>query len=71
MSKRYILSTGDDMKHFLAIIFLLMLTSCDSKQLTDLQIKLTDLEGKVIEVSKQRDLLEQQLESLLAKDVTP
>ena len=59
------------MKHVLAIIFLLMLTSCDPKQLTDLQIKLTDLEGKVTEVSKQRDLLEQQLKSLLPKDVTP
>jgi TolA-binding protein len=48
-----------------------MLTSCDSKQLTHLQVKLSKLEEKIAEVSMQRDLLQQQLEKLNAKDLTP
>ena len=59
------------MKHFLAIIFLLMLTSCDSKQLTDLQIKLTDLKVKIAKDFQARGLTPKTAQSLLAKDVTP
>lgn len=56
------------MKYFFAI-FLLVLAGCERKELTALEFRIAELQTKVAQVSQQRDLLLQKLETL--KDTNP
>jgi hypothetical protein len=52
------------MKLLLSTIFLLMLTACESKQLTELQSKLNELEALVLKTTEQRNILNEKMSAL-------
>jgi TolA-binding protein len=51
-------------KHYLGILFILILTACDGKQLNALQEKVNQLESLVVSVTEQQNTLIQKLTDL-------